>query len=68
MESTDEAAGHIKREIPEAFLQLSAAQRKIIHEVIRTFTKAKGWLRGPLKSERTLEAFSRVFQHRLYIH
>lgn len=61
MESTDEGAGRIEREIPEAYLQLSAAQRKFIHEVIRTFTKAKGWLIGPLKIERTLEAFPEFF-------
>ena len=36
----DEGAGHLERETFDAFLQLPAAQRKIIREVILTFAKA----------------------------
>ena len=36
----DEGMGYLERETFDAFLQLPAAQRKIIREVILTFTKA----------------------------
>lgn len=36
----DEGVGYLERETFDAFLQLSAAQRKIIREVILTFAKA----------------------------
>ena len=38
----EEGAGHVERETFDAFLQLPAAQRKIIREVILTFAKANG--------------------------
>jgi hypothetical protein len=36
----DEGAGYVERETFDAFLQLPAAQRKIVREVILTFAKA----------------------------
>jgi hypothetical protein len=38
----DEGVGHVERETFDTFLQLPAAQRKIIREVILTFAKANG--------------------------
>jgi hypothetical protein len=38
----DERSGYTERETFDAFLQLPAAQRKIIREVILTFAKANG--------------------------
>lgn len=38
----DEGVGYLERETFDAFLQLPAAQRKIIREVILTFAKANG--------------------------
>jgi transcriptional regulator with XRE-family HTH domain len=47
----DEGAGHIERETFDAFLQLPAAQRKIIREVILTFAKANGVPDAPTKKK-----------------
>jgi hypothetical protein len=49
MELPDEGAGHIERETFYGFLQLPAAQRKIIREVILTFAKANGLQDAPVK-------------------
>lgn len=38
----DEGAGYLERETFDAFLQLPAAQRKLIREVILTFSKVHG--------------------------
>jgi transcriptional regulator with XRE-family HTH domain len=38
----DEGAGHLEREAFDAFLQLPAPQRKLIHEVILTFAEVHG--------------------------
>jgi transcriptional regulator with XRE-family HTH domain len=38
----EEGVSHVERETFDAFLQLPAAQRKIIREVILTFAKANG--------------------------
>ena len=38
----EEGVSHVERETFDAFLQLSASQRKIIREVIFTFAKANG--------------------------
>ena len=45
----DEGAGYVERETFDAFLQLPAAQRKIIREVILTFAKANGLQDAPVK-------------------
>lgn len=45
----DEGVGHVERETFDAFLQLPAAQRKIIREVILTFAKANGVEDAPTK-------------------
>lgn len=45
----DEGVGHVERETFDAFLQLPAAQRKIIREVILTFAIANGVQDAPLK-------------------
>jgi len=45
----DEGAGYVERETFDAFLQLPAAQRKIIREVILTFAKANGLEDAPAK-------------------
>ena len=38
----DDGVGHLERETFDAFLKLPAPQRKIIREVILTFSKAHG--------------------------
>jgi hypothetical protein len=45
----EEGAGYVERETFDAFLQLPAAQRKIIREVILTFAKANGLQDAPVK-------------------
>ena len=45
----DEGVGYVERETFDAFLQLPAAQRKIIREVILTFAKANGVKDAPAK-------------------
>lgn len=45
----DDGAGYVERETFDAFLQLPAAQRKIIREVILTFVKANGVQDAPVK-------------------
>ncbi len=45
----DEGVGYLERETFDAFLQLPAAQRKIIREVILTFAKANGVGDAPAK-------------------
>ena len=45
----DEGVGYVERETFDAFLQLPAAQRKIIREVILTFAKANGVQDAPAK-------------------
>ena len=45
----DEGVGYVERETFDAFLQLPAAQRKIIREVILTFAKANGVQDAPNK-------------------
>ncbi len=45
----DEGAGYVERETFDTFLQLPAAQRKIIREVILTFAKANGLQDAPVK-------------------
>jgi hypothetical protein len=42
----DERSAYTERETFDAFLQLPAAQRKIIREVILTFAKANGVAEG----------------------
>jgi hypothetical protein len=49
MELPNEGAGHSERETFDAFLQLPAAQQKIIREVILTFAKANGLRDAPVK-------------------
>ena len=45
----EEGMGFLERETFDAFLQLPAAQRKIIREVILTFAKANGLPDAPAK-------------------
>lgn len=45
----EEGMGFLERETFDAFLQLPAAQRKIIREVILTFAKANGLQDAPAK-------------------
>lgn len=45
----DDGVDHVERETFDAFLQLPAAQRKIIREVILTFAKANGVQDAPAK-------------------
>ena len=47
----DEGVGHVERETFDAFLQLPAAQRKIIREVILTFAKANEVPDAPAKKK-----------------
>jgi len=47
----DEGVGYLERETFDAFLQLPAAQRKIIREVILTFAKANGVPDAPAKKK-----------------
>lgn len=65
MDLPDDRAGHIERETFDAFLQLPAAQRKIIREVTLTFAKANGVAEVHAKSERALGFFTRVFSSSL---
>ena len=45
----DDGMGYLERETFDVFLQLPAAQRKIIREVILTFAKANGVQDAPAK-------------------
>jgi hypothetical protein len=45
----EEGVSHVERETFDAFLQLSAPQRKIIRDVIFTFAKANGVEVAPAK-------------------
>lgn len=47
----EEGVSHVERETFDAFLQLPAAQRKIIREVILTFAKANGVPDAPAKKK-----------------